>query len=276
MSRPGGAAPMVTGDIPAGRVMDADRRQQLVAYVDQVQRATVPELSRRFGVSEATIRRDLIQLSRRGLIERAHGGAVPRRFRHSEAFPEPPILDRASLLTDEKRRIGRAAAETVEDGETIFITGGTTTAHMIPHLVDRAGLTVVTNNLNIASLLAPLPQITTVMIGGVLRHSELSLLGALTEDALRNLRAQKLFIGSSAIAVDYGLSADDLAEVQTDRAIMSVCRSITVVADHSKFGRVRTLRVIPIERVNRIVTDSGTDPQQLDGARELGIDVIVA
>lgn len=267
---------MVTHELPAGRTLDADRRQQLVAYVDQVQRATVPELSRRFGVSEATIRRDLVQLSRRGLLERAHGGAVPRRFRHGEAFPEPPILDRAALLTEEKRRIGRAAAETVEDGETILITGGTTTAHVVPHLAGRVGLTVITNNLNIANLLAPLPQITVVMIGGVLRHSELSLLGAITEDGLRNLRAQRLFIGSSAIAVDYGLSADDLAEVQTDRAIMAVCRHITVLADHSKFGRVRTVRVIPMERIDCVVTDRGTEAEHLAALRELGVHVIVA
>ena len=208
----------------APRVLDAERRQQMVIFVDEHRGATVAQLSRRFGVSAATVRRDLVQLSRRGLVERAHGGAVPMRVRHADVVPEPPILDRAAVLTDEKRRIGRAAAAHVVDGDTIVIAGGTTTAHMIPPLAERTGLTVVTNNLNVAGLLAPLSRITVIVIGGVLRHSELSLLGALAEDALDNLRVDKLFIGSSAIHVDHGLSADAPAEVQTYPALVAAAR----------------------------------------------------
>lgn len=258
------------------RVLDAERRQQIVAYVDQHQGATVANLSEQFGVSEATIRRDLMQLSKRGLIQRAHGGAIPWRVRHVEGFPEPPILDRAAVLTEEKRRIGRLAARLVEDGDTIMIAGGTTTAHMIPDLAERSRLTVVTNNLNVASLLAPLTHITVIMIGGVLRHSELSLLGALTEDALENLRVEKLFIGSPAIHIDYGLSADDPAEVQTDRALMAAAREIIVLADHTKFDRIRTIRVIPMGRVSRVVTDSGIAAEQVTALEAFNIPVDVA
>jgi DeoR/GlpR family transcriptional regulator of sugar metabolism len=259
----------------SARVLDADRRQQIVAYVDEHHGATVARLSEQFGVSEATVRRDLILLSQRGLIERAHGGAIPRRVRQVQGLPEPPILDRASVLTNEKQRIGRAAAAHVADGDTIMIAGGTTTAHMIPHLVERSGLTVVTNNLSVASQLAPMTRITVIMIGGVLRHSELSLLGALAEDALENLRVDKLFIGSSAIHVDYGLSADDPSEVQTDRALMAAAREIIMLVDHTKFERVRTLRVIPMQRIARVVTDDATDPTQLAALEALGIAVDV-
>ena len=253
------------------RVLDADRRQRLVSFVEEHHGATVAQISKQFEVSEATVRRDLLQLSRLGLIERAHGGAVPRRVRHLQAFPEPPILDRAAVMADEKRRIGRAAAKDVVDGDTIMIAGGTTTAHMIPHLTERTRLTVVTNNLNIASLLAPHSPVTVILIGGMLRHSELSLLGALAEDALENLRVDKLFIGISAIHVDYGLSADDPTEVQTDRALMTSAREITILADHTKFDRVRTIRVIPMSRVSKIVTDRGIAPDQLAALERLGI-----
>jgi DeoR/GlpR family transcriptional regulator of sugar metabolism len=253
------------------RVLDAERRQQIVAFVDEHHGATVADLSERFGISEATVRRDLILLSRRGLIERAHGGAIPRRTRDARVFPEPPILDRATLMTEEKERIGRAAAVYVEDGDTIMIAGGTTTAHMIPHLAERTGVTVVTNNLNVASLLTPLSHLTVILIGGVLRHSELSLLGALAEDALDNLRVDKLFIGSSAIDIDFGLSADDLAEAQIDRALMAAAREITVLADHTKLDRIRTIRVIPLERVSRLVTDRGISEDQREALERLGI-----
>lgn len=257
-------------------MLNAERRQQIVAYIEEQHGATVAHLSERFGVSEATARRDLAQLSRRGLIERAHGGAVPRRPREAQGFPEPPILQRASVMAEEKRRIGRAAARYVQDGDTILIAGGTTTAQMVPHLVERTGLTVITNNLNIASLLAPYPPITVILLGGMLRHSELSLLGALAEEALEDLRADKLFIGSPAIHPDYGLSADDLAEVQTDRAVMAAAREITVLADQTKFGRIATVRVAPITRVRRIVTDTGIAADHLASFREQGIDVELA
>jgi len=100
------------------------------------------------------------------------------------------------------------------------------------------------------------------MLGGVLRHSELSMLGVLAEDALKNLRADKLFMGTPAIHVDHGLSADDMTEVQSDRAIMASAREITVLADHTKFGRIATVRQAPIERIRRLVTDSGVPEAQ--------------
>lgn len=265
---------LVDGASP--KVLDAERRQQMVSFVEDRNGATVAQLSERFGISEATVRRDLTQLSRRGLVVRAHGGAAPRRLRHVEGFPEPPILERASTMPDEKRRIGRVAASLVEDGDTILIAGGSTAATMIPHLAERARLTVMTNNLNVASLLAAYPGITLIVLGGILRHSELSLLGILTEDALKNLRADKLFIGSSAIHVDYGLSADDLAEVQTDRALVAAAREITVVADRTKFGRVRTARVMAMDEVFRVVTDRGLAEEQVGALRDQGIVVEVA
>ena len=258
------------------QLLDTDRRQRVVAYVEDHGGATVAELSAQFGVSEATARRDVVALSRQGLVERAHGGAVPRRVRHSRWFSEPPMGERASLQADEKRRIGRAAARHVRDGETIIVNGGTTTEQMIPHLAECRNLTVITNALNVANLLSAHPQITTIMLGGVLRHSSFSLLGLLAEEALQNLRADKLFTGIPAIHVDYGLSADDMAEAQMDRVIMGAAREVTVLADHTKFGRVATMRVAPIARVRRIVTDDKVPPDLLTALRERGIAIDVA
>ena len=276
MSGDGDGAAANGDGVASPRVLDAERRQQMVAFVEERNGATVAQLSGRFGISEATARRDLTQLSRRGLLVRAHGGAIPRRLRTAEGFPEPPIMERASTMPEEKRRIGAAAAALVEDGDTILIAGGSTAAAMIPHLAERSRLTVMTNNLNVASLLVAHPRIALILLGGILRHSELSLLGILPEEALKNLRADKLFIGSSAIHVDYGLSADDMAEVQTDRALVASAREITVVADRTKFGRVRTARVVPMGEVYRVVTDRDLADEQVRALREQGILVELA
>lgn len=234
-------------------MLDAERRQQLVELVDQHNSLTVAELTAHFKVSAATIRRDLSQLSARGMIERAHGGAA-RRVRVATEMPEPPLLNRASIEADQKRRIGKAAAAHVHDGETIIISSGTTTAEMVPHLADRRGLTVITNALNIVLALAPFPTITVIVLGGVLRHSELTVLGSLGEEAMENLRADKLFMGSSAIHADYGLSAENFAESSSDQALMNSSREVIVLADHTKFGRVATVRVAPLKRIRRIIT----------------------
>lgn len=248
----------------------------MVELVEQNNGATVAELSERFGISQATVRRDLARLQERGFVERAHGGATPRLVGWARGNPESPILGRASLQPKEKQRIGLAASEYVEDGDVIIVTGGTTTAEMVKHLEDRRGLTVITNALNIASLLAPYQNVTVIILGGALRHSELSMLGALTEDALKNLRADKLFMGTPAIHVDYGLSADDMTEVQSGRAIMASAREVNVLADHTKFGKIATVRQTPIERVYRVVTDSGVREADVASLRERGAEVEVA
>jgi DeoR/GlpR family transcriptional regulator of sugar metabolism len=146
---------------------------------------------------------------------------------------------------------------------------------MIRHLDHVRDLTVITNALNIVSLLAPCHHIKTVITGGVLRNSELSMLGVLTEDALHNLRADKLFMSSPAIHVDYGFSADDMTEVESDRNMMSSAQETTVLADHTKFGKVAMMRVAPIERVRRIITSSNTFTAMVAALREQGIEVEV-
>ena len=241
-------------------MLDTERRQQLVQLVEQRNSLTVAELSVHFRVSPATIRRDLSQLSQRGMIERAHGGAA-RRVRMATEMPEPPLIHRAAIQAEEKRRIGKAAAAHVHDGETIIISSGTTTVEMVPHLADRTGLTVITNALNIVFALAPYPTITVIVLGGVLRHSELTILGSLGEDALENLRADKLFMGSSAIHADYGLSAENFAEARSDQTLMDSAREIIVLADHTKFGRVATVRVTPLTRIRRMITGTDIPPE---------------
>lgn len=257
-------------------MLDAERRQRIVAFVEQNKGATVAELCGQFGVSQATVRRDLTQLNRQGVIERAHGGATPKLRGRAAGFLEPPIVKRASSQAKAKRQIGHAASKYVEDGDVIIAAPGTTTAEMIRNLTDRRNLTVITNALNIASLLASHPNIDTIVTGGILRHSEVSMLGSLTEDALSNLQADKLFLGSPAIDVDYGLSTDHMIEGRSDRTLMASAREVTVLADHTKFGRVAMVRVALLAAVKRIVTDSKTPTSIISELRERGVEVDVA
>jgi len=254
------------------RLLKRDRQQKISELITEKKSATVTELSRLFGVSQATIRRDLDSLDSQGAIQRAHGGAILAE----RAAPEPPVIHRMAEQAGEKRRIGEAAAKLVEDGDTIFIGSGTTTLEMARHLSARKNLTVITNALNVANCLVDHPEITVVITGGLLRHSELSMIGHLTEQALANLRADKVFIGMRAVSLQDGLTSEYLPEITTDQAIIEFASQVILLVDHTKFGKVSTALVAPLASVHKIVTDSATLEEVTEGLRALGIDVIVA
>jgi DeoR family transcriptional regulator of aga operon len=249
-----------------------ERQQLILEAVQDSRRVTVIELSHRFGVSEVTIRRDLRELAEQGALRRAHGGAVAA----TPAPPELPVVHRIIQAESCKECIGRAAAALVADGESIFIGSGSTTAYVARYLVDREGLTVVTNALNIATELATAAGVTVVVTGGMMRASELSLVGHITEQALREVRVDKVIIGMRAISLEEGMTNDYLPEVMTDRTIIHMAPELILVADHTKFGTVASAYVAPVERITVLVTDPETDAQTLAHLQRMGIRVIVA
>jgi DeoR/GlpR family transcriptional regulator of sugar metabolism len=143
-------------------------------------------------------------------------------------------------------------------------------------LADRANLTVITNALHIVYTLAGQSGITVIVLGGLLRHSELSTTGYLAQRTLEDLRADKVIIGVTALSLKDGLTGNYLPEVNTVRAIMSLSREVIVVADHTKFGQVSTVSIAPISAVNTIITDDGAPPDQVEALRRAGVKVIIA
>jgi len=135
---------------------------------------------------------------------------------------------------------------------------------------------VITNALNIASVFAGKPNVSVIVVGGLLRHSELSMLGHIAEQTLKELNAARVIMGMRAISIEHGLTSDYLPEAMTDRAIIRSAPEVILVADHSKFGKVSTALVAPITAVHRIVTDSATPADIVAELRELGIEVILA
>jgi DeoR/GlpR family transcriptional regulator of sugar metabolism len=159
-----------------------ERHRRILAAVRESQHATVADLSHRFAVSEVTIRRDLRELATRGMLRRTHGGAVA-------AAPAPaslPVIHRLSQDESYKMAIGRAAAALISDGESVFVGSGSTASYVARHLARRSNLTVVTNALTVAMELAPAEHITVVVTGGVLRASELSLIGSAKSEPTRS------------------------------------------------------------------------------------------
>jgi DeoR family transcriptional regulator, aga operon transcriptional repressor len=249
-----------------------ERQQQILRYIEERQRASVAVICEQFGVSEATARRDLEALEASGTIRRVHGAALAVR----RAPPELPALEREREQAGEKRRIGQAAAALVGDGETVFISSGTTTLEVARHLRERSGLTVITNSLMILNAFAAADGVNLVGLGGMLRRSEMSMIGHITELALAELRADKVVIGIRAIDIEQGLTNDYLPETMTDRAILRSGRSVIVVADHTKLGRVSAALVAPIGAMHTLVTDEGAPPEFCQALEARGVRVVIA
>lgn len=235
-------------------------------------KVTVPELSSAFGVSEITIRRDLNELAQQGLVRRAHGGAVYPM----ETLPEPPVIQRMQENRSLKIRIARATAHLINDGDTVFLSSGSTTTYVARQLIDRKHLTVVTNSISVATELAVAENITVVVLGGMLRSSELSMVGHITEQALREVRIDKVILGMRAVNPQDGLTNDFLPEVMTDRAILQLSSETYLVTDHTKLGRTASAFVASMDRISKLVTNREADPDLLAVIQQMGIEVIVA
>jgi DeoR family transcriptional regulator, aga operon transcriptional repressor len=255
-----------------GSISIVERQEMIADFVNRKQRASIAELCEAFGISEATARRDLETLDERGLIRRVHGGAIPTR--HTP--PEMPILQRSSEELEEKRAIGRVAAELVKDGETIFLGSGSTVLEMARALRGRKSITVLTNSLPVVNELADMPEITLVMLGGVFRPTELSFIGHITEQALSDVLADKVFIGIRAIDEKEGLTNAYLPETMTDRAILKIGSEIIVLADHTKCGRHTTVRLAPLSSVHILVTSKKTSLSFIEKLQHAGLRVIQA
>jgi DeoR/GlpR family transcriptional regulator of sugar metabolism len=249
-----------------------ERQNQIVQLIARNQRITVAKICETFEVSEATARRDLETLAAQGKAQRVHGGAIVLQA----APPELPILQRQSEQADEKLRIGQATATLIQDGETIFLGSGTTVLEVARALRSRHNLTVITNSLPVVNALADLPDITLVCLGGILRPSELSFIGHITEQTLSEVRADKIIIGTRAINLEQGLTNDYLPETMTDRAILKAGREVIVVTDSSKFGRVATALLAPIESIHTIVTDTRIPADFVSEAQARNIKLIQA
>ncbi len=245
------------------------RHSRIKEILDETGQVTVTQLNARLQVSEATIRRDLDELDQIGVLRRTHGGAV----RTNDT--EPPLLLRQTEQAIEKEHIGRRAAQLVADDQTIFLGSGTTVQAMLPNLMERRGLTIITNSLPVVNAFVG-REAELIVIGGLFRSSELSMVGHIAEAAISELRADLVFMGMRGIDPDRGFTSDYLPEALTDRAILRAAPRRVILADHSKFGRVGAVYLAPVTEAEVIITNSRLDPTTVAVLLEKGLEVILA
>jgi DeoR family transcriptional regulator, aga operon transcriptional repressor len=249
-------------------VRQSDRLSAILEELSSNGSVSVAELGERFGVSLATIRRDLQLLEQQRLVGRVHGGAVARGVLY-----ELPLRYKAAQNQEAKARIAGAAAQLVPDGTTLGLTGGTTTTEVARAISEKAGLTVVTNALNIASELAVRSNLKLVVPGGVARAESYELVGPIAEQSLAGLNLDLVMVGVDGISIDAGCTTHHEVEAYTNRALIKRARRAIVVADSSKLGRVAFARICALEEIDALITDQGSDSPELGALRDSGISV---
>ena len=248
-----------------------ERQKQILSLLARQGRLSVSEIVEQFSISQATARRDLESLASQGKAQRVHGGVISVE----QAPPELPILERQREQADEKTRIGHATANLISDKETVFLGSGTTVLEVARNLRGRKQLTVITNSLQVLNTLAGGDEMNLISLGGMLRDSEMSFIGHITEQALTEIHVDKVIMGTRGLSLEHGLTNDYLQETLTDRAILKIGAEVIIVADHTKINRVATALLAPLATMQTFVTDSQADKKFIQALRRQGIRVIV-
>ncbi|HEY1577042.1 MAG TPA: DeoR/GlpR family DNA-binding transcription regulator [Terracidiphilus sp.] len=258
-----------------GKFENVTARQELILHrLQEIGEVNVEELCASLEASTATIRRDLDDLERRSLLRRTRGGAISisslfyEPFKHDLSFQ-----DKVGTFAAEKRRIAQAAAELVRPGNTVSLSGGTTTTEVVRYLKLLRGITIVTNAVNVAMELSSHKDIDVVVTGGHLRGNWFTLVGPLANQAAGMLFSDIMFIGVDGIDAGQGLTCIHPQEAEFLRVLTRHTRRKVVVADHSKLGNVSCWLLCPAAEVQMLITDNDATDEMIGPFTEIGIEV---
>jgi DeoR/GlpR family transcriptional regulator of sugar metabolism len=233
------------------KIIPAERQKRIIELLKQNGAVKAADLSDIFDVTALTIRRDLDLLEKKGVLERSHGGAVLRQTMRKE----PSYLQKDNLLTEEKRKLARAAVSLIEDGDTVFVNSGSTNKQVLELLAEKK-VRIITNNTWAIEILRN-TDIELHILGGVYRTQARSLAGSFTADALRKVFANKAIIGVDGVSLKHGLTTPAEPEAEVARLMIEQTScDVIIAADHSKIGVVSNFLISTLDKVSYIVTDS--------------------
>ena len=249
-----------------------DRQNIILDYLLKSGSVQVSDLAITLAVSSVTIRKDLTELEKEGKLYRSHGRAILiNPFTNNRS-----VNEKEKYYAEEKSLIGMEAARLITSNDSIVLASGTT-IHAFARCINPIGkLTVVSASLQATETLAMMNDVDIVQLGGVVRHSSLSVVGKYSEDILKGCSFSKLYLGVDGIDFDFGISTTDLREAELNRQMMLTAQKTIVLADSSKFGCRGFARIANLEDIDMIITDSNVSPSIVKRLEELGIELIIA
>ena len=245
------------------------RQKEILDLARKEGKVTVDGLADLYDVTVQTIRRDLSDLAESGRLERVHGGAVVPSGVVNILYEE-----RRRLNDVGKREIAVKCARAIPDGASVFMNIGTTTEAVAHELLDHENLLVVTNNLNIANILANNHNCEIILAGGVLRRADGGIVGGLTVEMVKQFKFDYSVLGCSAIDADGDLLDFDGQEVMVSKIAIQRSRKIMIVADHLKFTRKAPLTICSLSDVDVLLTDDKLSPQLTANCESWGCRIV--
>jgi DeoR family transcriptional regulator, aga operon transcriptional repressor len=257
-----------------GRLLTEERRREILATLERNGRVTINELRKSFGISAVTARSDLNALEAEGMLVRSHGGGI----KPVTSPPDHPLKVREDIHWQQKQRIAQAAADLIKPGQAVMIGSGSTCGELASHIRRAAPeqLTVITYALNVALRLADAPNVSLILLGGMLRHVSNALVGPQTEQMVSGIHADQCFLAAVGVDAAIGVTTLDILEAQLNNRMMSAAKEITVLADASKFGHRSLSLIAPVNRFHRIITDGTAAHADIAAYRDRGIEVVLA
>ena len=248
------------------------RREQILKLLREDGTAKVNDLAKIFKVSEVTVRQDLEKLEADDLIIREHGGAFLKSI--EDQVSSLSLMNRDNM--DKKAQIGKKAAELIENGEVIILDSGSTTTEIAKNIVNKRGLTVITNALNIAMLLGSRPGIEVMMTGGEFKPPTLSLTGQKAADFLADLHVDKLFLATAGISLKSGLTYPSISDLVVKKAMINAADTVYLVADSTKVGKPSLASLGALSLIHYLITDSSISKEDKELFRSHDIHFIIA
>jgi DeoR/GlpR family transcriptional regulator of sugar metabolism len=253
----------------------AERRSQIAQMVLENGRVLVADLVHRFQVTETSIRRDLTLLEQASRLKRIHGGAIPiPGSSRTDSFAE-----KKELHIEAKERIGKAAASLIKAKEIVLLDSGTTTLQIVQHipagLRNSSAITLVTNSQPIAQEVLAWPSPKLTILGGLYLPDYQATVGPQTLDQLRELSADKVFLGADGLTLESGATTADVLMAEVDRVMADRSRQVILVADSSKIGRVGFVPIKPLRGIHTLITDVSAPTDFVQAVQNAGLEVIL-
>jgi len=241
-----------------------ERLRQIIEIAYDKKKLIVSDLADQFNRSPSSIRLDLTELEKRGILKRTHGGAILAEKAETDFIFGKNFLNlRLETNKPEKEKIAKAVTELIHDGDSIMIDGGSTTYYVAKQLSTKRGLTVITTSLNLLPSLIECSDMKVYMTGGLIHRDFQDAIGEISVDSLQRFTPDVAIMGIDAFSLDQGFTTTEPAMAQIKKQMFSVSKKPIIVADYSKFGKACLFHVADLKDVFALITDKGS-PAELD------------